>query len=45
VRLNATLFFSGETVTVGFVINDGYERSKAGESVLKIDGVIIRYDE
>lgn len=49
VRLNATLFAFAETVTVG-ILSDGVfgntpERSKPGETVLKIDGVIIRYDD
>lgn len=44
VRLNATLFISGGTDLVGILVSDGYDRS-VGETVLKIDGVTIRYDE
>lgn len=45
VRLSATLFLSAQTVTVGILVDGDYERSKPGETVLKIDGVTIRYDD
>lgn len=46
VRLDATLIFNAKnTVTVGILVTPDYERSKPGETVTKIDGVVIRYDE
>lgn len=46
VRLNATLFLDETvSVTVGVLVSDGYERSRPGESVTIINGVVVRYDE
>lgn len=46
VQIDATLLVSGETITVG-ILGDLYsdKPEKAGETVLKIDGVTIRYDD
>jgi hypothetical protein len=44
-QVNATLLLSGETVIVGVIELNGFYDRKAGETVLQIDGVTIRYDE